>query len=88
MDQLLFGGDPKEVFSKDGLFDELKKALAESILNAELDDHLGGEPADGKANHRNGHSKKSVLTKSSKLDVKSGAGACRRATAMGHSIPS
>jgi len=30
----------KEVFSKDGLFDELKKALAERVLNAELDDHL------------------------------------------------
>jgi putative transposase len=30
------GRDPKEVFSKDGLFDELKKALAERVLNAEL----------------------------------------------------
>ncbi len=26
--------DPKEVFNKDGLFDELKKALAERVLNA------------------------------------------------------
>jgi putative transposase len=70
LDQLLVGRDPKEVFSKDGLFDELKKALAERILNAELDDHLGGEPADGKPNHRNGYSKKSVLTESSKLDIR------------------
>ena len=70
VDQLLVGRDPKEVFSKDGLFDELKKALAERILNAELDDHLGGEPADGKPNHRNGYSKKSVLTESSKLDIR------------------
>ena len=31
--------EPKAVFSKDGLFDELKKALAERVLNAELDDH-------------------------------------------------
>jgi putative transposase len=38
----LSGRDPKEVFSKDGLFDELKKALAERVLNAELDDHLDG----------------------------------------------
>src|SRR5215212_2852075 len=28
LDQLLDGRDPKEVFNKDGLFDELKKALA------------------------------------------------------------
>ena len=35
LDQLLSGRDPKEVFSKDGLFDELKKALAERVLNAE-----------------------------------------------------
>ena len=36
LDQLLDGRDPKEVFNKDGLFDELKKALAERVLNAEL----------------------------------------------------
>lgn len=29
LDQLLEGRDPKAVFSKDGLVDELKKALAE-----------------------------------------------------------
>src|SRR6202162_4269939 len=70
LDGLLAGHDPQAVFAKDGLFDELKKALAERILNAELDDHLGGEPAEGKANHRNGYSKKSVLTESPKLDIK------------------
>ena len=31
LDQLLDGRDPKEVFNKDGLFDELKKALAERV---------------------------------------------------------
>jgi Transposase, Mutator family/Transposase len=70
LDQLLCGRDPKEVFSKDGLFDELKKALAERVLNAELDDHLDGEGAAGKANHRNGYSKKTVLTETSKIDIK------------------
>ncbi len=30
LDQLLSGRDPKEVFSKDGLFDELKKARSPS----------------------------------------------------------
>ena len=70
LDQLLSGRDPKEVFSKDGLFDELKKALAERVLNAELDDHLDGEAAAGKANRRNGYSKKTVLTETSKIDIK------------------
>ena len=70
LDQLLSGRDPKEVFSKDGLFDELKKALAERVLNAEMDDHLEGEAAAGKSNHRNGYSKKTVLTETSKIDIK------------------
>lgn len=70
LDQLLSGRDPMEVFSKDGLFDELKKALAERVLNAELDDHLDGEAAGGRANHRNGYSKKTVLTETSKIDIK------------------
>ena len=35
LDELLAGRDPRQVFNKDGLFDELKKALAERILNAE-----------------------------------------------------
>src|SRR3954463_6300118 len=70
LDELLSGRDPDEVFSKDGLFDELKKALAERVLNAELDEHLDGEAAAGKANHRNGYSKKTVLTGSAKLDLR------------------
>ena len=70
LDELLSGRDPKQVFSKDGLFDELKKALAERVLNAELDEHLDGEAAAGKANHRNGYSKKTVLTGSAKLDLR------------------
>jgi putative transposase len=47
LDDLLAGRDAKAVFSKDGLFDELKKALAERVLNAELDDHLDNEAAGG-----------------------------------------
>jgi putative transposase len=49
LDQLLDGRDPKQVFNKDGLFDELKKALAERVLNAELDDHLESEAPAGAA---------------------------------------
>ena len=37
---LLAGRDPDEVFSKDGLLDDLKKALSERILNAEIEEHL------------------------------------------------
>ena len=70
LDELLSGRDPQQVFSKDGLFDELKKALAERVLKAELDQHLDGEAAAGKANHRNGYSKKTVLTGSAKLDLR------------------
>ena len=68
LDQLLAGRDPQDVFGKDGLVDELKKALSERILNAEMDDHLAGEKAGG-GNHRNGYSKKTVLTGSSKVNL-------------------
>ena len=66
LDQLLSGRDPRELFSKDGLIDELKKALSERILSAELDDHLETETAEGVVNRRNGSSKKTVLTGSSR----------------------
>src|SRR5271155_1094079 len=69
LDQLLAGRDPKDVFNKDGLVDDLKKVLSERILNAELDEHLAGEGAEGKTNHRNGYSKKSVLTGTSKMTL-------------------
>ncbi|MDH6298733.1 transposase-like protein [Agrobacterium fabrum] len=62
LDQLLAGRDPSEVFSKDSLLDDLRKALSERILHAELDEHLDDEQAEGNANRRNGSSKKTVLT--------------------------
>src|SRR6476619_7714639 len=69
LDQLLAGRDPKDVFNKDGLVDELKKALSERILNTEIDEHLDAERIEGKPNHRNGYSKKSVLTSSAKMTL-------------------
>ena len=54
LDQLLAGRDPQELFAKDGLLDDLKKALSERILNAELDEHLGSEREEGVGNRRNG----------------------------------
>ena len=69
LDQLLAGRDPQELFSKDGLVDELKKALSERILNTELDAHLGSEVEKNSGNHRNGVSKKSMLTGTSKVTL-------------------
>ncbi|MDQ2630331.1 MAG: IS256 family transposase [Actinomycetota bacterium] len=69
LDQLLAGRDPQEVFSRDGLVDELKKALSERILNTELDEHLGGERQEGRPNRRNGSSPKTVLTGASKVTL-------------------
>jgi putative transposase len=73
LEELLADKAPGEVFSPDGLLDELKKALAERILNAELDQHLSAERAGaeggGPRNHRNGHSRKTVLTGTGKLEL-------------------
>jgi putative transposase len=69
LDKLLAGRDPKDVFAKDGLVDELKKALSERILDAEIDEHLDDEADAGKRNHRNGYSKKTVLTGTSKMTL-------------------
>ena len=54
LDRLLDGTDPQKVFESDGLIDELKRALAERILDAEMDVHLGGEVEHARGNHRNG----------------------------------
>jgi putative transposase len=69
LDQLLAGRDPQTVFSKDGLFDELKLAVAERALNAEMDHHLDGEAAEGRSNSRNGYGRKTVLTGTGKLPI-------------------
>lgn len=45
LDQLLAGADARTAFEADGLLDQLKKALAERALNAEMDHHLtNGDP--------------------------------------------
>jgi putative transposase len=67
LDQLLAGADPKTAFDPNGLLDGLKKALAERILNAEMDHHLAGEGGTG--NGRNGYGRKSVITDTGKLDL-------------------
>src|SRR5512143_1141834 len=69
LDQLLAGADAKAAFEKDGLLDELKKALAERVLNAEMDHHLGAGEGDGRANSRNGYGQKTVLTDTGKIPL-------------------
>lgn len=75
VDELLKGVDPKQVFTSDGLLAEIKKALAERMLNAELDQHLDDEAAAAAAggerggNHRNGYSKKTVVTDTSQVEL-------------------
>ena len=69
LDQLLAGRDPQELFAKDGLLDELKKALSERMLTAELDDHLASEGEEGAVNRRNGSSRKTMLTGTSKVTL-------------------
>jgi putative transposase len=66
LDQLLAGADAKTAFDPNGLIDELKKALAERALNAEMDHHLTS--GDG-GNTRNGYGRKTVLTDTSRLDL-------------------
>jgi putative transposase len=67
LDQLLAGSDPRAALADGGLLDGLKKALAERVLNAELDHHLDGGEPDGRLNGRNGYGAKTVLTDTGKL---------------------
>ena len=67
LDQLLAGADPKTAFDPNGLLDELKKALAERALNAEMDHHLACE--NGAGNGRNGYGKKTVITDTSRIEL-------------------
>jgi len=69
LDQLLGGADAKTAFDPSGLLDELKKALAERALNAEIDHHLEGEAVEGRSNSRNGYGKKTVLTDSGRMQL-------------------
>ena len=69
VDQLLAGREPSTVFESGGLVDELKKRLAERMLNAEMDHHLGGGAEQDAGNHRNGYGSKTVITDTGKLEL-------------------
>src|ERR1700734_3665987 len=67
LDQLLAGADAKTAFDPNGLLDDLKKALAERVLNAEMNHHLAGEEQLG--NRRNGYGRKNVITDTGTIDL-------------------
>ncbi|MFT9206396.1 IS256 family transposase [Acetobacter orientalis] len=62
LDQVLAGRVVRTMSDADALLGDMKKALAERLLNAELDHHLDGEGATGRPNCRNGYGQKTVLT--------------------------
>ncbi len=69
LDELLEGREPATVFESGGLIDELKKRLAERMLDGEMDHHLGAEEEAEAGNHRNGYGAKTVLTDTGKLEL-------------------
>ncbi|WP_139217179.1 IS256 family transposase [Collimonas sp. OK607] len=71
IDQLLAqvqNKDAESILGESGLAGQLKKQLAERMLAAELDHHLGTE-TETSGNHRNGSSSKNVITPSGKLQL-------------------
>ena len=74
LDQLLANYEkPEDLTGEDGLFKQLKKALIERALGAELTEHLGyenGDPAGrGSGNSRNGTSAKTILIEDGEIDI-------------------
>src|SRR3954463_14340066 len=69
LDQLLGGTDPRAALADGGLLDGLKKALAQRVLNAEMDHHLDGGEPDGRPTGRNGWRAQTVLTGPGKLGL-------------------
>ena len=67
LDELLVGQEPTTVLSSEGLLGDLKQALAERMLNAEMDVHLDSETEQQACNHRNGSSQKTVLSEDGEL---------------------
>jgi Transposase, Mutator family len=81
LDQLLANyKKPEDLTGDDGLFKQLKKALIERALGAELTEHLGYEKGDlsgrGKGNSRNGASSKTVLTDDGEIEIAGTARSC------------
>jgi putative transposase len=63
---MLGGADARTAFDADGLLDRLKKALSESTLNAEMEQHaVTGEPG----NTLSGYGRNTVTTGTGKIEL-------------------
>lgn len=74
LNELLAGySKPEDLLGADGIIQQLKKALVEKALSAELTNHLGYDKGDtagrGTGNSRNGHSRKTVKTDTSAMEL-------------------
>ena len=65
LDHLLSGTKASAAFEQGGLLDQLKKALTERALNAEMDHHLAADGTTG--NTRNGYGRKNVVTDTGRM---------------------
>jgi putative transposase len=65
--------DPREVLAEGGLLKQLTKAIIERCLESELDEHLGyakhGRSVEGKANARNGTSRKTLKGTQGEIEI-------------------
>jgi putative transposase len=66
-------GKPEDLLGPEGLLQQLKGALVQRMLEAEMTEHLGYEPHDpkgrGSGNSRNGHTTKIVETESGPVEL-------------------
>jgi putative transposase len=74
LDELLKGCErPEDLLGEAGLMTDLKRALMQRMLGAELTEHLGYEhgetPAGSQANRRNGSGRKTVKGKDGALEI-------------------
>lgn len=86
LDQLLANySKPEDLTGENGLFKQLKKALIERALGAELSERLGyekGDPAGrGSGNSRNGTSSKTLPTEDGEIEI-TGRRRCRPASCI------
>jgi len=73
IDQLIQNYEkPEDLFGKNGIFTQLKKAILERVLDGELTDHLGYEK-NGQShkadNYRNGKTSKTIMTDTGDLTI-------------------